>query len=113
MPLKQSPFGGKETSVSVIIEIINGHEILSTKYLGHIHAQLHTIFPTNFIPCPEHDLPQAYDLESYLTSVRLTHLRQAHFSGKLQCLCFDFFEDHGFLHDICLDYDLAMTMTLP
>ena len=97
----------------MIIEIINGHEKVSSKYLGHIHAQLHTIFPTNFIPCPAHDLPQVYDLESYITSARHTHLRQAHFSGKLQSLCFDFSLDHGFRHDICFDYDMAMTMTLP
>ena len=95
------------------MEIIDGHEKPSSKYLGHIHAQLHTIFPTNFIPCPAHDLPQVYDLETYITAARVTDLRQPQLSGKLQSLCFNFFPDHGSRHDICLDYDMAMTMTLP
>ena len=86
---------------------------MSSKYLGHIHAQLHTIFLTLFIPCPAHDLPQIYDLETYITSARVTDLRQGHDLGQLQSLCFNFFQDHGFRHDICLDYDMAMTMTLP
>ena len=99
--------------MSIVIQIINGHEKLYFKYLGHIHAQLHTIFPTNFIPCPAHDLPQVYDLETYITSARLTDLLQAHFSGQLQSLCSNFFQNHGFRHDFCLDYDMAMAMTLP
>ena len=94
-------------------EIGNGHEKLTSKYLGHIHAQLHTIFPTNFIPCPAHDLPQIYDLETSITSARVTDLRQAHFSDQLQSLSFNFFQNHDFRQDFCLDYDMAMTMTLP
>ena len=52
------------------------------------------IFMPNFIPSSR---PTSYHvlhmicLETSINSARLTDLRQAHFSGQLQSLCFDFF----------------------
>ena len=95
------------------MEIISGHDKLYSRYLGQHHDQLHTDFLTNFIPWTGHDLRQVHDLDIYVTSASVIDLRQGHDLGKVQSLCFNFFQDHGFLHDICPDYDLAMTMTLP
>ena len=53
------------------MDIINGHEKLGSRYVGHIHHQLHTNFLTNFIPWTGHDLRQIHDLENYMTSARV------------------------------------------
>ena len=62
---------------------------------------LHMIFPKFMILRPPSPQPES------LAFAKLISL------ANHKAFALTFFQDHGSRHDICLDYDTAMTMTLP